>query len=100
MAAALQAQEYARRSTMVSLSVPPTIPPLSIDDTFAALTRNFMAAWARMITGERDTITSGRFQVEGAREDGPRRCRWGAHLGAAARLHLVAGGAEPAPAAA
>jgi len=62
--AAVQAQQYARRSTMVSLSVPPTIPPLSIDDTFAALTRNFIAAWARMITGERDTITSGRFQVE------------------------------------
>ena len=62
--AAVQAREYARRSTMVSLTVPPTIPALSIDDTFAALTRNFMAAWARMITGERDTITSGRFQVE------------------------------------
>ena len=47
-----------------SLSVPPTLPPLSIDDTFAARSRNFMAAWARMITGERDTITSGRFEVE------------------------------------
>ena len=64
MAAALQAREYGRRSTMVTLTVPPTIPALSVDDAFAALSRNFMAAWARLITTERDTITSGRFQVE------------------------------------
>ena len=62
--AAIQAQPYGRRSTSVTLTVPPTLPPVTIDEAFAALSRNFMAVWARMITGERDTITSGRFQVE------------------------------------
>ena len=61
--AAVQAQPYGRRSTSVTLTVP-TLPPVTIDEAFAALSRNFMAVWARMITGERDTITSGRFQVE------------------------------------
>ena len=62
--AAVQAQQYGRRSHAVALSVPPTMAPVPIATAFAALTRNFTAVWARMITGERDTITAGRFQIE------------------------------------
>ena len=42
--AALQARNYGRRSAVVVLSIPPANPPLSINETFAALSRNFMAA--------------------------------------------------------
>ena len=62
--AAVQAQQYGRRSHAAALSVPPTMAPVSSDAAFAALSRNFTAFWARMITGERDTITAGRFQIE------------------------------------
>ena len=57
--AAVQAQPYGRRSTSVTLTVPPMLPPVTIDEAFAALSSNFMAAWARLITTERDAITSG-----------------------------------------
>ena len=62
--AAVQAQQYGRRSHAVALSVPPTMAPVSIDAAFAALSRNFGAVWTRMITGERDAITGGRLQIE------------------------------------
>jgi hypothetical protein len=68
--AAVEAQQFGRRSHVVALNVPPTMAPVSIDAAFAALSRNFTAVWARMITGERDAITVGRFQIEGrARTD-------------------------------
>ena len=62
--AAVQAQQYGRRSHAVALSVPPTMAPVSIDAAFAALSRNFTVVWARIITGERDAIAAGRFQIE------------------------------------
>ena len=62
--AAVQAQQFGRRSTAVTLSVPPTMAPITVDAAFGALSRNFMAVWARMIAGERDAITSGHFQIE------------------------------------
>ena len=62
--AAVQAQQYGRRSHAVALSVPPTMAPVPIAVAFAALSRNFGAVWARMITGERDASTAGRFQIE------------------------------------
>ena len=91
--AAVQAQPYGRRSTSATLTVPPTLPPVTIDEAFAALSRNFMAGWVRLITTERDTITSGRFQVEV-------RVRTERVDGAAAPLRPAARRPEPAPAAA
>ena len=74
--AAIQAREYARRSTTVTLTVPPTIAALSVDDAFAALSRNFIAAWAGLKNHHRARCHHERaLRGGGAREDGPRRCR-------------------------
>jgi hypothetical protein len=63
-AAAINARAVGRRSHSVQFQVPPTQPPLPLDNALAELAQDMRANWAQLISGHMDTITQGAVTFE------------------------------------